>query len=68
MSESTRRGPGRPRLVDGETTDPVTIRLPASLHDRACEVALREGISVRQVLRAAISAYLTGFVTTNTST
>lgn len=49
-----RRRPGRPRLVPTEETGTVTVRLPAGLHDDACKLAHRYGMSLGAVLRIAL--------------
>jgi predicted HicB family RNase H-like nuclease len=49
-----RRKPGRPRLAASEASGTLSVRLPAGLHDLACRVALRDGVSVSAVIRAAL--------------
>lgn len=58
---------GRPSLVEGEQTESVPVRLPKSLHDRACQVAIRHGVSVSQVMRVALSRMVTTTATNTTS-
>lgn len=48
------RPPGRPHLVPGEQSEPVNIRLPHSLYDRADAIARTEKKPLREVLRDAI--------------
>jgi hypothetical protein len=55
MAESKR---GRPPLVPGDTTTPVSVRVPTREYDRACERASRNGINVRELLRRGLSRVL----------
>lgn len=41
--EDRRRGPGRPRLTDGEDPSMLNIRLPAILHDRLLRAGTSRG-------------------------
>ena len=50
-----KRRRGRPRLVEGEATTTVTIRLTTSQLDQACRLALRREVSVSAVLRDALA-------------
>lgn len=54
MSTRQKRRGGKPALVAGERTEPVTVRLPSSLHDRACQMSIRHGVSVSRVIRVAL--------------
>lgn len=54
-------------MVEGEQTESVPVRLPKSLHDRACQVAIRHGVSVSQVMRVALSRMVTTTATNTTS-
>jgi hypothetical protein len=56
------RGPGRPRLVEGQDTEPLMVRVPKPLYDEICRVAYRKGIPVSALLRCVLSQR---FVTTN---
>lgn len=48
---------GRPALCD-EPTHPVTTRLPVSLADQAMRLALRDGLSLHDVVRTAVRIYV----------
>jgi hypothetical protein len=48
------RKPGRPPLKDGEASTTVTVTLTVSDYDRAYARASRHGVSVPEVLRAAL--------------
>lgn len=54
MSDPKR--PGRPPLVKGDTTTPVTVRLPTAVYDRACKAASDKRVKVTDVLRDAVTA------------
>jgi predicted HicB family RNase H-like nuclease len=56
VNTSKRRG--RPALVEGEKAESVAVRMPASLHDRVSREAIRKGVSVSAVARAAIAQVL----------
>lgn len=43
---------GRPRVP--ERMEPVTVRLPPSVHDAACRRALTDGSSIGEVIREAL--------------
>jgi len=58
---TTHRGPGRPRLVEGQDTEPITLRVPQALYDEICRVAHSKGIPVSALLRRVLSQR---FVTT----
>jgi hypothetical protein len=58
-----RRKPGRPRLSAGEPTLPVSVRLPQSLHDLACQHALRQDMEPSAVIRHALELFLRTQVT-----
>jgi hypothetical protein len=45
------RRAGRPRLTPAERAVPVTIALPAKQYDRYCRQALRESVSLPEVIR-----------------
>jgi hypothetical protein len=51
-----RRGPGRPRELDDARTVPVKIE-EAEIQ-RANKLARREGVTVAEVIRRALRAYL----------
>jgi len=42
---------GRPALEPGRQSITVTVKLGPSLYDRLCQQALREGVSLPEVLR-----------------
>jgi hypothetical protein len=42
---------GRPRLTSTACAVPVTIALPAKQYDRYCRQALRESVSVPEIIR-----------------
>jgi len=44
-------GPGRPPLDPNDPSKQVTIRLPSTKLDDYCRRALREGVSVPEVIR-----------------
>lgn len=46
--------PGRPPLTPGDTSTPVTVRLPSKLFDRACTAATQQRMNVRDVIRRAV--------------
>jgi len=48
---------GRPPLVDGDETTPVTIRVPTRVFDRACRRADEERLKVSEALRRAVKRY-----------
>jgi hypothetical protein len=52
------RRPGRPPLVEGDTTTPVTIRVPSKEYDRVCERASRERVNVPDLIRRGLSRVL----------
>lgn len=53
MTPPRRRG--RPSLPAREALgDPIVVRLPLELHDRACRAAIREGTTVSEVVRIAL--------------
>lgn len=56
MAEPKR--PGRPRMVDDDTTTPITIRVPTRDFDRACERASRERVRVPDLIRRALTREL----------
>jgi hypothetical protein len=53
---SNRRG--RPRLVAGEHTLPVCVRLNDSSYDRACQRASHDRVTVSTVIRRALARHL----------
>lgn len=57
MLNSNERRPGRPPLEPGQRSATVRVTLPPSLHDHACRIALRHGISVAEVHRRALKQY-----------
>lgn len=54
MAEPKRQG--RPPLTEGDTTTPVTVRLPSKDFDRVCERASRERVKVQDLLRRGIAS------------
>lgn len=58
MSDARTNRRGRPRLVAGEQTLPVCVRLNDSSYDRACRRAHRDGVSVSSVIRRALARHL----------
>ena len=54
----TERGPGRPRASRGERSVTVAVRVPESDHARLAARASADGVSVSDVVRSAIEAYL----------
>ena len=55
---SAHRGPGRPRLVAGQDPERINVLLTPDLHDGACRVAVRSGVSVGAVIRMALARLL----------
>lgn len=51
----THKRRGRPALVEGQIAECVRVKLGHDLHDRACQEALRHGVSVSAVIRRALS-------------
>lgn len=49
---------GRPPLVDGDETTPVTIRVPTKLYERTCQRADHERLNVPETIRRAIKRYV----------
>jgi hypothetical protein len=49
---------GRPPLSDGEPSESVHIRLPASLYDRAFAAASQDRISIPELIRRAVQREL----------
>jgi len=45
------RRPGRPSLVEGEGSTPVSVRLSDSDYDQLCAEAKRQRISVAELIR-----------------
>lgn len=58
MSDARIPRRGRPRLVEGEQTLPVCVRLNDSSYDRACRRASRDGVTVSSVIRRALARHL----------
>lgn len=58
MKDARANRRGRPRLVDGEQTLPVCVRLNDSSYDRACQRAHRDGVTVSSVIRRALARHL----------
>ena len=52
MSDPKR--PGRPPLVEGDTTTPVTVRLSTAMYDHACKVASDQRLKPTDVIRQAM--------------
>ena len=63
MSEHKRRG--RPPLQDGHKAREVCVRLTEDMHDRACRIANRRGVSVSDVVRRALSSMVQSTRSTN---
>jgi len=57
MSDDPKR-PGRPPMVPGDHTVPVTIRVASRDYDRACSVASRERVSLSELLRRGFTREL----------
>lgn len=49
---------GHPSLIDGETSTPVNVRLPATVYDRAYAKAREERVSVPDVIRRGLQKLL----------
>jgi hypothetical protein len=49
---------GRPPLVVGESSQPLTVRVPATAYDRLCERATRDRLSVPAMVRRALDRLL----------
>jgi predicted HicB family RNase H-like nuclease len=49
---------GRKPLVEGQASAVLSFRLPEKLHDDACQVALKQGVPVAAVIRAALAEWL----------
>jgi Ribbon-helix-helix protein, copG family len=45
------RRPGRPPLDDADPSVPVTVTLPSKDFDALCKRALREGVSIPEIIR-----------------
>lgn len=45
---------GRPQLEPGTPTSQITLKLPATLHDRACVRAMELEIDVAELIRRAV--------------
>ena len=58
MTAKTGNPNGRPPLRPGDTTTTVSLRVPTRDFDRACEIANRQRVSVRDVLRRGLSRVL----------
>lgn len=54
----TKRGPGAPRLADGEATKSLQVLLPESLLTELSEVADEENRSLSHLGREAIKQFL----------
>jgi hypothetical protein len=48
---SDRRRRGRPPLAEGQATTDVVVALPASWYDRLYQAAIRDRVSVPEVIR-----------------
>ncbi len=68
MRDDATKRRGRPALVQGQKAECVQVRLPTALHDRACQIALREGVSVSAVVRVALARMVGDVATSTTST
>jgi predicted HicB family RNase H-like nuclease len=44
--------------MEGQSTGTVTVRLPYPLHDDACKLALKQGVSVSALLREGLQRIL----------
>lgn len=53
-----RRRPGRPSLVEGQVSEPVSVRFAADMYDCVYVVASRCGISVPELVRLAVKRLL----------
>jgi hypothetical protein len=53
-----RRKAGRPRLVAGEQTLPVTVRMPKSQYRELCEVASIEGEKPSAFARVLVARFM----------
>lgn len=52
------RRTGRPPLVAGESSQPLTVRVSATAYERLCERATRERRSVPAMVRHALDRWL----------
>lgn len=50
--------PGRKPLMEGQPTDTVTVRLPLSMHDDLCRLALKRDIPVSALIRQGLQRFL----------
>jgi hypothetical protein len=55
---NVQRQRGRPALVAGQTSKPVTFRVSSEQHDRICDRARRDRVSVPDVVRRALTKWL----------
>lgn len=53
MSDPKRRG--RPPLVEGDTTTPVTVRFTNAMYDRVTKAATDKRVNVSEVIRQAVT-------------
>lgn len=53
-----RRAAGRPPLVAGERSAPLTVRLPETVSDRLYDRARRDRLSVPSLIRRAVDRLL----------
>jgi hypothetical protein len=58
MSEPRRARGGRPPLVAGDTSTPITVRVPTREFDRACQQAARDRVPVAELVRRALARAL----------
>jgi hypothetical protein len=49
---------GRPPLVAGQSSQPLTVRVTATAYDRLCELATRDRRSVPATVRRALDRLL----------
>ena len=54
-SRPPRRRSGRPPLQAGDSTVKLGVRLPTAVYERARRAAFRQGVSLSDVLRAAVA-------------
>ena len=49
---------GRPQIASGQPTVNANVRVPTTAYDRACVRAIREGVSVSELLRRGLAKLL----------
>lgn len=55
LPPEAKRGPGRPRVGEGETIA-ITVRLPEAVHAELEREAERRGVSIGDIVRERIAA------------